>query len=81
SVKDIDENCRASLNDQVKNLAYLSKKYKLSNILDISRIRNHFKLNSGELVKVSVRCDEDSSTTVEKDVTIVYLKAVQVTDH
>ncbi|CAF0926721.1 unnamed protein product [Didymodactylos carnosus] len=80
SVKDIDESCRASLDDEVKNLAHLLKKYKLSNILGISRIHNHFKLNPGEIVKVSIGCDEDSSTTVEKDVTIVRLKAVQVTD-
>jgi hypothetical protein len=79
NLKDIDESRHASLDDIAEEMGKDLREANLNSHIGICRIHNHFKVNPGEVVQLSLGSSiDDHMAKVESNARVAHLKPVEM---
>jgi hypothetical protein len=79
NLKNIDESQHASLDDIAEEIGKDLREANLNSHIGVCRIHNHFKVNPGEVVQLSLGSSiDDHMAKVENNATVAHLKPVEM---
>lgn len=79
NLKDIDESRHASLDDIAEEMGKDLREANLNGHIGVCRIHSHFKVNSDEVVQLSLGTSiDDHIETVKRNATVAHLKPVEM---